>query len=374
MTATVLDRAVERFGRRRFDRRSMLRRSTMTATALAVAPADLLLRPTSAYAAACRCQGQDCGCNSLCCDSYTEFCCTLNGANGCPPGTVAAGWWKVDGSQFCGGAPRYYMDCNSQCGGCGCGGGLCSGTCSGTRCGCALGDCNNRKSGCVMFRYGQCNQQIACLGPILCRVVTCTPPWVFDPSCTTSSRTDPATANHTRPCLEAPFGAFDNIVDVGGAIRLLGWAIDQNNSDAIDVRVYVDQQPVVVTPANVSRPDVGAAYPSFGDRHGFDVTIPVNAGPHVVCVLAYDEGSGQSKFLAFASPQLSGPVGSVDLTVGDGGMLTVAGWCVNPLSPADPSRSRSRSTARRARSSRPGSPGPTWSRRTRRSGPTAATG
>ena len=78
--------------------------------------------PGSAYAAVCSCSGSSCDCGSRCCDGYTEFCCTLNGDNRCPPGSIMAGWWKADGSGFCGpNAPRYYMDCNASCGGCGCG-------------------------------------------------------------------------------------------------------------------------------------------------------------------------------------------------------------------------------------------------------------
>ena len=38
-----------------------------------------------------------------------------------PPGTLTGGWWKVDGSGFCGGGARYYVDCNAPCGPCGCG-------------------------------------------------------------------------------------------------------------------------------------------------------------------------------------------------------------------------------------------------------------
>ena len=67
-------------------------------------PADLLLRPTSAYAAVCSCLGKSCACGSLCCDGYTEFCCAIYGANGCPSGSLIGGWWKADGSSFCGGA------------------------------------------------------------------------------------------------------------------------------------------------------------------------------------------------------------------------------------------------------------------------------
>ncbi|MFN8049939.1 MAG: hypothetical protein U0Q22_00695 [Acidimicrobiales bacterium] len=332
LSGAVLDRAVAPF-QRRIDRRSLLRRSTMAATAMVAAPTDFLLRPTTAYAAVCGCAGQACPCGSQCCDGYTEFCCTLTGQNGCPPGTVAAGWWKVDGSNFCGGAPRYYLDCNAQCGGCGCSGGICDGSCSGTVCTCANGDCGNRKAGCTKFRYGQCNQHIACLGPITCRVVTCTPPWVFDGSCTTSSRSDNNTAQHYKPCLDAPFGAFDTLTDVGGGIRVTGWAIDQNRRDGVQARLFVDQQPMVTTMADIPRPDVGAAYPYFGDRHGFDAVVPTGPGRHVVCVLAYDEGSFATTFLAFRTIDVAGPLGNLELVAGGSGIVTVSGWAADPFAP-----------------------------------------
>ena len=47
--------------------------------------------PGSAYSALCACGGQNCACGSLCCDGYTEFCCTMTGHNVCPPGTIAGG-------------------------------------------------------------------------------------------------------------------------------------------------------------------------------------------------------------------------------------------------------------------------------------------
>lgn len=200
----ILDRPISR--------RGFLRRMTYAATALSVAPITYLLRPVTAQAAICSCSGQNCDCGSLCCDGYTEFCCSIYGENACPSGTVPAGWWKADGSGVCntegGPQPRYYIDCNvSDCGTCGCGGaGICSGGCQQTpnfSCGCANGDCGFRKASCTGFRYGQCNQNIACVGPIVCRVVTCTPPWVWDDSCTTTSATDNNTRFHNAPCLTA---------------------------------------------------------------------------------------------------------------------------------------------------------------------------
>jgi len=346
VSTRLVDRAVRALDRRSRTaeaapdapgRRSFLGRATMAATAMAVAPTDFVLRPTSAYAAICRCQGQGCPCGSLCCDGYTEFCCTLTGQNGCPPGTVAGGWWKVDGSAFCGGAPRYYLDCNAQCGSCGCGrNGICSGACSGTPCGCAWGDCNNRKAGCVQFRYGQCHQELRCIGPIVCRIVTCTPPWVVDGSCTTASRTDNRTAQHHRPCLDAPFGAFDAAVDVGGAVHVSGWAIDQNLRDGVEVRLYVDEAPATVVMADIDRPDVGAAYPYYGSRHGFAAQLPMAPGRHTLCVYAVDQGSGAGTFLAFREVDVAGALGNIDGAAGGSGSISVSGWAVDQLDPARP--------------------------------------
>lgn len=188
-------------------RRGFLTKTALAGSALATVPAAYVLKPGTAYAALCRCNNQDCDCGSTCCDGYTEFCCTLTGENSCPTDTVPAGWWKVDGSSFCtaSGAPgpRFYLDCNAiPAGPCGPGGVTrLTDQCD---CTCADGDCGNRKACCTAFRYGQCNQQISCLGPIVCRVVTCTPPWRFDPTCTTATATDNNTRWHNRPCLERP--------------------------------------------------------------------------------------------------------------------------------------------------------------------------
>ncbi|HET7488669.1 MAG TPA: hypothetical protein VFJ85_12125 [Acidimicrobiales bacterium] len=190
---------------RRTSRRGLLARTTMAGTALAVAPSVYVLRPVSAYAAVCGCGGQPCSCGAACCDNFTEFCCTLTGINACPPGSFAGGWWKAEGTPFCDG-PRYYVDCHSRCtcaGACAGGSPFCGPACDGLTCGCAKGDCNLRQAGCASFRYGQCNQQIGCAGRIVCRAVSCTPPWLVDPTCTTVPAVDQRTALHTAPCLDA---------------------------------------------------------------------------------------------------------------------------------------------------------------------------
>ncbi|CAN5487167.1 hypothetical protein BH20ACT2_BH20ACT2_07150 [soil metagenome] len=163
-------------------RRSFLVRTAVVGSALSVAPLDFVLRPGTAYANVC-------GDGASCASGWTAFCCTVNnGRNQCPPGSFVAGWWKADNAAFCCGAARYILDCNATCP-------------TQCRCRCADGGCDQRKTCCNQFRYGQCNQQIACFGPVVCRVATCTPPWQYDPACTTASATDNRTVSHSAPCL-----------------------------------------------------------------------------------------------------------------------------------------------------------------------------
>ncbi|HEX2850799.1 MAG TPA: twin-arginine translocation signal domain-containing protein [Acidimicrobiales bacterium] len=240
---------------RRPTRRDVLVRSTVAGSALAVAPVRYLTRPVSAMevVAAATSPTRDCPPGALCyADGYAEFCCTINhGVNACPAGTIAGGWWKADGSVYCNG-PRYYIDCVGTCSRCssGCSTGFCPDCDTVPPCDCANGDCNNRRVGCRTFRYGQCNVDVGCVGRLACRVVSCTPAWQLDPSCTTSSATDNRTANHTAPCLEHPLApvvgmaaapdgrgywlaATDGRVDAYGSATSKGGADDRPLNDPV---------------------------------------------------------------------------------------------------------------------------------------------
>ena len=129
-----------------------------------------------------------------CGDGWTAFCCTINGGrNSCPSGSFIGGWWKADNAAYCCGAARYIIDCNASCP---------------TSCGCrcAGGSCDDRRTCCNQFRYGQCHQEISCYGPVVCRVATCTPPWQYTSACSSASATDNATVNHGAPCLTTDCG------------------------------------------------------------------------------------------------------------------------------------------------------------------------
>ena len=181
MNRELADAAASLLGARS-NRRSFLVRMAVAGSALTVAPLRFILQPGTAYGAVC-------GPDSSCGGGYTAMCCTISGENRCPPGSFAAGWWKADNSGLCcGNAARYYIDCNLQCG-------------QQCQCRCASGSCDERKVCCNVFRYGQCHQEIACYGPIVCRVVSCNPPWTFDDSCTRDVLVDNATAQHSAPCL-----------------------------------------------------------------------------------------------------------------------------------------------------------------------------
>ncbi|MEO0492979.1 MAG: S-layer homology domain-containing protein [Actinomycetota bacterium] len=244
MSRTVVD-TLSRIVDRRSSRRGFLSKSAMGATAIAVAPAAYVLRPTTAHAAICSCQGLDCDCLDGCCDGYTDFCCFLSGENLCPPGTIVAGWWKADGSGFCdidGPRPRYYLDCNLPCDdGCGCdGSGVCESECTSADCRCAGGDCHSRAVDCTRFRYGQCNQHVPCVGPIACRIITCVPPWDWDPSCTTEVATDNNTRFHDRPCLH---DGFTDIAPNAWYTESVHWMLDEGLTTGFTDDLFGPREP-----------------------------------------------------------------------------------------------------------------------------------
>jgi hypothetical protein len=180
----------------KLSRRSFIARTTLVGSAVAVAGGAAVTQRASAYQTITACPP-----GSLCTDGYTEFCCVINGGvNACPPNTMPAGWWRADGSIYCGGGPRYYIDCNQVCCGPGVGNGFCAGC---VPCQCAV-DCNTRRIYCNYFRYGQCNTQVPYVGPIGCRMVTCVPPYQLNIGCDPSGAVDNATANHTANCPPPP--------------------------------------------------------------------------------------------------------------------------------------------------------------------------
>ena len=131
-----------------------------------------------------------------------------------------------------------------------------------------------------------------------------------------------------------PFGSLDVASGGLGKITVAGWTIDPDTTAPLSVHVYVDGVGAAVTIANISRPDVGAAYPADGPNHGFSVDVDASPGPHDVCVYAINVGAGtgnttlgcQNLTVLDASP--SGAVASISPVPGAGVQLT--GWAADP--------------------------------------------
>jgi hypothetical protein len=96
--------------------------------------------------------------------------------------------------------------------------------------------------------------------------------------------------------VNAPFGAID-LFPAGGGVVVTGWAIDRDTTNPVNVHFYVDGVGSASVSANVNRPDVGRAYPGFGDNHGIEVTLPSGAGTRQVCAYGINVGSGTNALL-----------------------------------------------------------------------------
>ena len=146
-----------------------------------------------------------------------------------------------------------------------------------------------------------------------------------------------------------PQGTVDGISSPSaGTVNVRGWAFDRDAATSpINIHVYVGgpagaagAQGFDLGAANVSRPDVGAAFPGVGNNHGYDRTIEtVKRGAQPVYVYAINVGGG-SNVLIGQGTATSGdpdPFGSFDsLTSVPHKKLRVQGWAIDRNAPTTP--------------------------------------
>jgi hypothetical protein len=280
-TVRVVDRLGRALAGSGLSRRTFMGRAAIVGAAVAVNPLRYVMQPGTAYA-------QVCGDGASCSSGWTAFCCTVNsGANTCPPGSYVAGWWRIDDSPFCLGAARYVIDCNRSP----------NASCS---CRCASGSCDQRRVCCNNFRYGQCNTQIAGVTEVVCRVVTCTTPWNWDPACSRTVRVDNRTRSHNAPCLPGRDATPVAIKyqDIGQSGSILGRAIapEREGPGGATYRRY-DNGTIyhrsstgalaIHEPIDQIHRDVGA----FNGPLGFPRTEPRGTGVSGGLTVRYDRGS-----------------------------------------------------------------------------------
>ena len=85
----------------------------------------------------------------------------------------------------------------------------------------------------------------------------------------------------------APIGNVESVSIVDGAVYISGWTLDPDTDAPIDVHVYAGNRLLAVGRASLPRADVGAAYPGYGDGHGFSFSTSANGLVGNVTVCAY---------------------------------------------------------------------------------------
>lgn len=110
--------------------------------------------------------------------------------------------------------------------------------------------------------------------------------------------------NPSEPAPPQVIGSFDGaaVQPQQGGIEFSGWAIDRRTTAPIYVQISV--QTVIAGKsmwvrtevlANQNRPDVGAAYPTYGSLHGFFSWWALDGattGTHLACVAGKDTVTG----------------------------------------------------------------------------------
>ncbi len=98
----------------------------------------------------------------------------------------------------------------------------------------------------------------------------------------------------------SPIGFLDAMTRSGDEVTAQGWAIDPDTAEPVQLHVYVGSR-LSGALANTARPDVGRAFPGYGDAHGFSVRVPAPAGSSV-CVYAINVGAGSHRLLGCRTP------------------------------------------------------------------------
>jgi hypothetical protein len=128
-----------------------------------------------------------------------------------------------------------------------------------------------------------------------------------------------------------PAGNFESAILDGRTAVLTGWTVDLDTASPVQVHIYVNGRWGGSGVANVSRPDVGRAYPAYGAGHGFSIPIVISGGTSSTCVFAIDVGGVENAPLGcrtLTRPSFV-PEGNFESAVSGVGAATVTGWAID---------------------------------------------
>ena len=136
-----------------------------------------------------------------------------------------------------------------------------------------------------------------------------------------------------------PVGNIDTFDVKGDKLTVRGWALDSDTPNSIAVHAYVGGSGSTHK-ADKPRRDIAAAYPGYGEAHGFSFERTLPPGGEQVCVYAINDGAGSNTALIcrFAKPETptappppqSMPFGSIDGVSFANGRVSVTGWAIDP--------------------------------------------
>ena len=149
-----------------------------------------------------------------------------------------------------------------------------------------------------------------------------------------------------------PQGNLEAITAAPGLVRLQGWVGDGDNAGPTPVRLVEDGSIWEPLMPQLDRPDVRAAFPGMHNGAGFDETLPIVPGQHIVCLDAGNDGPNGINNTSLGCrlidvPDMTPPSGTEargsfeQLSSSDYPHYVATGWAWNPAG-AGPSTVRVR--------------------------------
>ncbi|MDH4144529.1 MAG: L,D-transpeptidase [Acidimicrobiia bacterium] len=133
--------------------------------------------------------------------------------------------------------------------------------------------------------------------------------------------------------VDDPIGWIDSMLRTPDGIRVAGWALDEDARGPSDIVVQVADRWLGPFRAELPRGDVAGLFPWAGDRHGFDLTVPLPAeGNQPVCVHALGVGPGAASTLVGCRYVVvsHAPFGYLDTAGVNSSDMRIAGWAADP--------------------------------------------
>jgi hypothetical protein len=138
-----------------------------------------------------------------------------------------------------------------------------------------------------------------------------------------------------------PLGSLDVASAQPGTVRVAGWSFDPNTpTEPTSMQAVIGGGETHTFTAAASRPDVAAAYPGAGDRHGVDATFETGQrGVQSICLYALNVGPGSNTLVGCRTVTIADPdpIGGFDgVRSPDIGVVEVRAWAFDPTAPTSP--------------------------------------